>query len=78
MKVGLLNVRISVVEVGWRRVWRRWPPRVCPLALRCNREDRSVGWVEECVSVFVCVCVCVCVCVWCTKQHKYFLLSCER
>ena len=46
----------------------------------CTQEDRSVGWVEECVCVCLCmcVCVCVCVCVWCTKQHKYFLLSCER
>ena len=45
----------SVVEVGWRRVWRRRPPRIYPLALRCRRKDRSVGHVRS-----VCVCVCVC------------------
>ena len=33
-----------------------WPPRECPLELRCRKEDRSVGqW-----SVCLCLCVCVC------------------
>ena len=34
-----------------------WSPRECLLALRCRREDGSVGkWRGG-----VCVCVCVCV-----------------
>ena len=36
-----------------------WPPRVCPLPLRCRREDRSVGQSKECVCVRVCMCACV-------------------
>ena len=30
-----------------------WPPRVCPLPLRCRREDRSVGQSKECVRACV-------------------------
>ena len=34
-----------------------WPPRECPFALRCTREDRSVRqWRGA-----VCMCVCMCV-----------------
>ena len=34
-----------------------WPPRECPFALRCTREDRSLRqWRGA-----VCMCACVCV-----------------
>ena len=77
MKVGLLKLAVeeSVVEVGWKKVWRRWPPRVCPLALRCREGDRSVGKSKECVCVCVCVhvrtCVCVCVCVFVCRCGRW-------
>ena len=51
---GLLKLAVeeSMVEVGQRRVWR-WPSRVCPLELRCRREDKSVEWGRS-----LCVCAC--------------------
>ena len=36
-----------------------WSPRECLLALRCRREDGSVGKEGRCVCVRVCVCVCL-------------------
>ena len=42
------------LEAELRRVWR-WPSRVCPLELRCRREDKSV---ERGRSLCVCVCAC--------------------
>ena len=66
---GLLKLAVeeSMVEVGRRRVWR-WPSRVCPLELRCRREDKSV---ERGRSLCVCVCVCVCAC---ARTHMHVCL----
>ena len=38
-----------------------WPPRECPLPLRCRREDRSVGQRQEKVY-HVCMYLCVYLC----------------
>ena len=50
-----------------------WHPRECLLALRCRREDRSVGQERGGVCVCVCVCVCVRVCLMC--QWRRVLVS---
>ena len=34
-----------------------WPPRACPFALRCTREDRSVRQWRGAVCMYACVCV---------------------
>ena len=56
---------VDLVGEDTEEVEGSWPPRECPLPLRCRREDRSVGEREKRFTVFVCVCVraCVCVCV---------------
>ena len=66
------EMEVDLVGEDMEEVEGSWPPRECPLPLRCRMEDRSVC---VCAHMRACICVC-CLAILLAVNHYVILIHC--